>query len=187
MTLPLSPAGRRYGRWRDNPANPARQRRMLAHPPSLPLPPKADNSQWRGPIRDQGQEGSCTGQLGAAIRDFLYRKLYQYEKNTVVAAADFVASAAFVYKSNLQADGNLGHDDGSSIHQTFITLNQRGACLAMVEPYSDTDYTVPVTPVQLAAALRYKGGAYHAIGDLLTLKSVLASGYSVGFGIDYSL
>ena len=184
MSLPVSPAGRRYGRFNDNPYHPARKSLLITAPTGIVLPLKASTSQWMGPIRDQGQEGSCTGQMGAEIRDLLYRKLYLFEKNKVVAPADLEMSASFVYKCNLIADGDLGQDAGSTIHQSFITLNQYGSCLNTVEPYSDADYSTPPTPAQYAAALNYKGGAYHLLADLPTIKACIASGYSFGFGID---
>jgi hypothetical protein len=181
--LPLSPAGRRYGLFRDNPLHPAKTLLKLEVPANIVLPPAAATSQWMGPIRDQGQEGSCTGQMAAGIRDLLYRKLYLFEKNKTVPPAQFMSSASFLYKCNLIADGDLGTDAGSSIHQSFITLNQKGACPQSVEPYSDSDYTVPPTAAQYAAALPYLGGAYHSLPTLLEIKACIASGYSGGFGI----
>lgn len=126
---------------------------------------------------------SCTGQMGAEIRDLLYRAQFKYEKDQSVAATSFEASASFVYKNNLIADGDLGTDAGSSIHQTFITLNQRGACLESVEPYSDADYSTAPSPAQYANANIYRPGAYHYLPDLTAMKSCIASGYSFGFGI----
>lgn len=182
--LPVSPGGRRYGRYPDNPNHPARQLRRLTAPIVATLPPSARTSQWMGPIRDQGQEGSCTGQMGASMRDLLYRKLFQYEKDRSIPAASFESSASFVYKSNLIADGDLGEDAGSTIHQTVITLNQKGVCLNSQEQYSDTDYSQAPTVVQSEQALVYKAGAHHYLPDLLTMKACIASGYSFGFGID---
>ena len=182
--LPLSPAGRRYGRFRDNPYSPAKMLLRITAPSNLVLPPKATTSQWAGPIRDQGQEGSCTGQMKAEYRDWMYRKLFMWEKNHSVAAADFVASASFAYKTNLIADGDLGQDNGSSIHQSFVTLNQLGVCLEGQEPYSDSDYSVAPTAAQYAEALVYKGGPYHSLPTLQEVKMSIASGYAVGFGIN---
>ena len=181
--LPVSPAGRRYGLYRDNPLSPAKILLKLQAPAGIVLPPKAGTSQWMGKIRNQGNEGSCTGQMGGGIRDLLYRKQFLFEKDRTVAPADFQTAASFVYKCNLIADGDLGQDAGSTIHQTFITLNQKGACLESQEPYSDSDYSVAPTADQYTEALVYKAGSYHSIPDLLSIKACIASGYSVGFGI----
>jgi C1A family cysteine protease len=137
-----------------------------------------------GVIRNQGKEGSCTGQLKAEVRDLLYRAQFAYENNKSVAAGDFVASAEFAYLCNLIADGDLGQDAGSSIHQTFITLNQKGVCLNSQMPYSDSQYSTPPTEAQYADGLVYKGGAYHFLPDITAMKLCIASGYSFGFGIN---
>lgn len=181
--LPVSPAGRRYGRFRDNPYHPARTLLKMTAPAGITLLPRAATSQWMGKIRDQGQEGSCTGQMISGVRDLLYRHLFQYEKDKSVTAANFEVSAEFAYLCNLIADGNLGTDAGSSIHQSFITLNQKGVCLDSQMPYSDAQFSVAPTAQQYTDALIYQGGAYHYIPDLATIKLCIASGYSVGGGI----
>lgn len=180
---PLSPGGRRYGRFPDNPFHPARTLRALKTTAPVVLPPRATTSQWMGRIRDQGQEGSCTGQMGAEIRDLLYRKLHDFEHDRSVRPDDFQTSASFVYKNNLIADDDLGQDAGSTIHQTMISLNRYGSCLESVEPYSDKDFSSAPSPEQYANALKYKAGAYHFLPDLQTMKECIASGYSFGFGI----
>jgi C1A family cysteine protease len=182
--LLTSPHGRRYGLYRDNAFSPARSLLALRAPAQLQLPARATTSQWMGKIRDQGQEGSCTGQLGAEYRDALYRKLYLFEKEKNVAPSNFMASAAFVYLCNLIAGGELGQDVGSTIHQTFITLNQKGVCLESEEPYTDTNYSKSPSDEQYKEALIYQGGAYHFLPSLKEIKASIASGYSVGMGID---
>ena len=181
--LPVSVNGHRYGLFRDNPYAPARMR--LALPEStVALPPKADIWKYKGLTRDQGQEGSCTGQMGAEIIDALYRQFKMYEGDQSIDPAKFLASAEFVYLCNLIADGDLGQDAGSSIHQTFITLDQKGACLNSQMPYHDTDYSKAPSATQYAEALRFRVGAYHSLPNLRTMKQAIASGYSFGAGID---
>ena len=178
------PSGRVYNLKRDDVASPDRINRKLMAPPGIVLPPKATTSQWMGFIGDQKQKGSCTGQMGREIRDLNYRKLYLFEKNRIVPPAQFKSSADFIYLSNLQADGDLGQDAGSTIHQTFITLNQKGTCLESQDPYSDTNVSKPPTPLQCTQALVYKLGPYHNLPGLLEIKACIASGYSCGFGIN---
>jgi C1A family cysteine protease len=188
--LPISPGGRRYGRYPDNQYHPARKLLRLARDPAVVLPPSASVVQWMGPIRDQGQEGSCSGQMKAEYRDWLYRAFYQYEKDQSVPPDQFKASAAFAYQTNLIADGDLGTDAGSTIHQSFITLNQKGCCLESQEPYTQQDYMTAPTDAEYAEGLVYKGGPYHFLPDLPTMKACIAgipgqalSGYPFGFGI----
>lgn len=182
--LPISPSGRRYGCYHGNPAHPARALLAMRAAPDVAIPPAVNLAQWMGYIRDQKQEGSCTGQMIAALRDLLYRKQYQFEHAKGTPPDEFRTSASFLYKCNLIADGTLGTDAGSSIHQSFITLNQKGVCPEEFEPYSDADYSTPPTEKQYELAVAYKGGAYHYLPNLLTMKQCLASGYSFGFGID---
>ena len=182
--LPISPSGRRYGRFHDNPNHPARVRLAYRPAPGLVLPPKFDVWKYKGPTRDQGQEGSCTGQMGAENIDALYRQFQMYEGDTSIPPGKFMASAEFVYLCNLIADGDLGQDAGSSIHQTYINLDRKGACLNSQMPYHDDQYSKAPSALQYSEAARYRVGAYHYLPTLLAMKSVIASGYSFGAGID---
>lgn len=188
MSLPLSPAGRRYGRFRDNPYHPARAR-LAWESTGMVLPPSVYAlCAFKGPTRDQKQEGSCTGQAGAEKVDLDYRQFSAGWSDRSVASYKFEASASFVYKCNLIADGDLGDDAGSSLMQTAITLAQKGACLDSLEPYSDHDYSTPPSPAQYADGLLYRMGAYHYLPDLEAMKECLAPsaagpGHSFIFGI----
>ena len=187
--LPISPGGHRYGRFPDNPFAPARRLRALRADPSIILPATAMGlCAYKGPTRDQKQEGSCTGQAGASKVDLDYRQFSDWP-NRSVPANQFMASASFVYKCNLIADGDLGTDAGSSLHQTAMTISQKGAATNTVEPYSDTDYTKPPTPAQYANALLYAMDAYHYLPDLASMKACLAPSaagpaHSFIFGIE---
>ena len=186
--LPVSPAGRKYGRFPDNPKHPARTLRALLAHPSIVLPPSAlELVPFKGPTRDQGQAGSCTGQAGAAKIDLDYRQFADWIDKTI-PSDKFEASASFVYKCNLIADGDLGTDAGSSLHQTAITISQKCAATNAVEPYKDTDFKKAPTPTQYADALLYRMNAYHYLPDLQAMKSCLAPspagpGHSFIFGI----
>lgn len=186
--LPLSPAGRRYGRFFDNPNHPARKLRAMRANPALVLPATAmDLCLYKGPTRDQGQEGSCTGQAGASKLDLDYRQFTDWP-NRDIPKEDFKASASFVYKCNLIADGDLGQDAGSSLHQTAMTISQYGAATEASEPYNDSDYTKPPTSAQYADASLYRMQPYHFLPDLNAMKACLAPsaagpGHSFMFGI----
>ena len=186
--LPISPAGRRYGRFPDNPKHPARTLRALLAQPSIVLPPTAlELVPFKGPTRDQGQEGSCTGQAGAEKVDLDYRQFSDWQDRSI-DPAQFLASASFIYKCNLIADGDLGTDAGSSLHQTAITISQNGACPDAVAHYSDHDYTKKPTAAQYIDAGLYRMEPYHYLPDLQSMKSCLAPsaagpGHSFIFGI----
>ena len=127
--LPISPAGRRYGLFRDNPAHPARVLRALHIDSTVVLPPTAmELCAYKGPTRNQGNEGSCTGQAGAAKVDLDYRQFSDWLDRTI-APASFEASAEFIYICNLIADGDLGTDAGQLLVgsiQLLVGLTEGG-------------------------------------------------------------
>lgn len=173
--LPLSPAGRRYGRFPDNPHSPAR--RLLAQPadPAIIMPATAMGlCQYKGPTRDQGQEGSCTGHAGAEKVDLDYRRYWDGWPDHSIPPGKFEASAEFVYLCNLIADGDLGTDAGSSLQQTALSLNQKGACTNAGMPYSDNQYSTAPDAAQYANGLLYRMRAHHYLPDLQAMKACLA-------------
>ena len=187
--LPISPKGHRYGRFHDNPLAPSRTLRALRAAPSIVLPATAMGlCAYKGPTRNQGNEGSCCGQAGAAKIDLDYRQ-FQDWPNRSIPANQFMASASFVYKCDLIADGDLGTDAGSTLHQTAITISQKGAATNAVEPYNDNDYTTPPTAAQYTDGLLYRMEPYHYLPDLQSMKACLAPsaagpGHSFIFGIN---
>jgi C1A family cysteine protease len=143
---------------------------------------------FKGPTRDQGQEGSCTGQAGAEKVDLDYRQFSDWPDRSI-DPAKFDTSAEFVYLCNLIGDGDLGTDAGSSLHQTAITISQRGACQNSVMLYSDSQFSTPPSAAQYAAAQIYRMEPYHYLPDLQSMKSCLAPsaagpGHSFIFGIN---
>ena len=187
--LPLSPAGRRYGRFHDNPFHPARKLLALRADPSIVLPPTAMGlCAYKGPTRNQGNEGSCCGQAGAAKVDLDYRQFSNWPDRSV-PAAQFEASAEFVYLCDLIADGDLGTDAGSTLHQTAMTISQKGACINADMPYSDSQYSIPPSAAQYSEGLLYRMDVYHFLPDLPSMKACIAPstagpGHSFIFGIN---
>lgn len=167
----------------DNRFSLERVKLRLRVPPGVPLPAAATNSQYMGYVRNQLAVGKCTGCLKAETKDFLYRKLFQFEPYKPVAVGDFRASDMFAYLTNLIYDGDLGQDAGSSIHTTFLTLASEGVCLEATLPPTDTDLNDPPTATEYAEGAKLKIGAYHFLGDPASMKSCIASGYSFGAGI----
>ena len=188
--LPLSPAGRRYGAYRDNPLNPARTLRALQAAPTIVLPPTAMGlCAYKGPTRDQGQEGSCCGNAGGSKIDLDYRQFAAGWPDRTVLPSLLMTSAEFVYLCDLIADGNLGTDAGSTLHQTAITISQKGACSNVQMPYSDSQFSTPPNATQYTNGLLYRMDAYYFLPDLPSMKSCLAPstagpGHSFIFGIN---
>jgi C1A family cysteine protease len=186
--LPLSPAGRRYGAYRDNPLSPARELRALPAAHGIVLPATAlELCQYKGPTRNQGDEGSCCGNAGAEKIDLDYRQFPAGWPDRSVT--NFEASAEFVYLCDLIADGDLGTDAGSTLHQTAITISQRGACTNTQMPYSDKQFSKPPSAAQYVNGLLYRLDAYHFLPNLQAMKACLAPspagpGHSFIFGIN---
>lgn len=188
--LPISPAGHRYGRWPDNPFSPARKLRALPADSSIVLPATAMQlCPYKGPTRNQGQEGSCCGNAGASKVDLDYRQFTGGWPDRSVDPTKYEASAEFVYLCDLIADGDLGNDAGSTLHQTAITISQKGACSNAEMPYSDSQFSIPPNAAQYANGLLYRMDAYHFLPDLQSMKACLAPsaagpGHSFIFGIN---
>lgn len=143
-----------------------------------------DLRQFLGPIRDQGQLGSCTAHAAGAAREFLYRKFTEYEKNQTIPLAQISFSPLYIYYKERELEGNLGTDSGAEIRTSVTAINKFGACTESMDPYDPTDFTVAPTASQEAQAAEYKAGAYHRIvGGLEDLKSVLRSDYPVVVGM----
>jgi C1A family cysteine protease len=130
--------------------------------PSVPL--HVDLREWGGPIKDQGEEGSCTGHAFSSAREWIARK---YEK------ASPILSPQCLYVEELIADGSFPKDDGAMPRTGCQVLTAKGCCEASLYPYVAGQFTAP-TPAQAQNALKYKTGAYHRIGSLRDFLSCLA-------------
>jgi C1A family cysteine protease len=177
-SLPLSPENRRYGAFRSKPDH--RDFGMASFfanriPP--PLPAVVDNSQWLGPVKDQGDLGACTAFAGTGMAEYLFRK-WQGQSP--------VLSPLEVYYLERQHDGNLANGDTGSTGATLVwVMNKLGACLETSDTYNPANFQVAPTQVQLAEGLKYRLGPYHSMSLVEDMKVVLAMGYVfiVGFTV----
>ena len=176
---PLTPSssGRRYGYLRD-----IADHRDLGIASFLnlardPHPPSVDLESFCGPVRDQGNEGSCTAHAGIGMREFLARK-YQSQAP--------ILSPSFLYYQERMLDGSLDQGDCGSYGRTVCrALNQFGVCTLGDEAYVPGQFSTAPTETQLTDGLVWKGGAYHRIANVQDMKSCLASGYvfAIGFTV----
>lgn len=172
--LPVSPAGRRYGR-SEPPPMPAH--RMLTRKMPAGLPLFKDLRHFCGPVKDQGDEGSCTGHCQSSNIEWINRA-YLKRQPTL--------SPQYFYARELIVDGDFPNDsgsDGETLCQVALTF---GCCEASLYPYTAGDIVMP-TPAQDANAKEYTLGAYHGITDSTTAVSVLADPtpwpLSIGFNV----
>jgi C1A family cysteine protease len=135
-----------------------------ASSPVRPVPQNVDLRKWGGPIKDQGEEGSCTGHAFSSAREWIARK---YEKSSVVL------SPQYLYVEELIADRSFPKDEGAMPRTGCQVLAAKGCCEASLYPYIAGKLTKP-TAEQEQNALKYKTGAYHRIGTLDDVLNCLA-------------
>ena len=171
MTLPLSPLGRRYG-YRPNPPD-HRDYGLSRIELVRTLPPAFSLKDYLGPVKDQGDEGSCTAHAGTENLEFLYRKYKHSEP---------VFSPAFLYYQERVIDGDPNDDGGSTGRSSCQAMHGSGVCLESQMPYVAGQYAIPPTAEQVQDALAYKSGAYHFLTTVGDIKACIASGYCVMVG-----
>ena len=175
MNLPPSIINRRYGCLRD--AIDVRDKVLrMSFTQVLPIPPAHDESQWLGPVRDQGEEGSCVGHGWAGFADWLFRKFGPHHFSLNL-------SPQFVYYKCREMEGTLPDDGGAQVRTGAKVFNQFGVCPEINDPYGPLTLNDAPTPLALSQALNYKGGAYHSLLALEDMKCCLASGYCFVDGI----
>lgn len=158
-------------------------------PMLFPTPPRGSITtismmQFLGPVRDQGQAGSCTGQASAGFLDWLYKMQTKYFVGRMAPTDMF--SALQIYAEERINNGDFPADNGSDSRTAFRVLNQLGACLNSVMPYSDTQIALVPNTQACANAATFKIGAYHRVlldDNLQSFRGCLASGYCRIIGI----
>lgn len=150
---------RRYGR---NIPAPLPVHRMLTRV-SPTLPDVVDLRWFCGPVKDQQNEGSCTGHAGSSAMEWVFRR---YLKKSPVL------SPQYFYVQELIRDGSFPNDSGSDGVSLCETAIFKGCCEASVFPYVAGQIQKP-TPEQDANASNFRLGAYHGLAGSRVLLSVL--------------
>jgi C1A family cysteine protease len=127
-------------------------------------PQRVDLREWGGPIKDQGEEGSCTGHAFSSAREWIARR---YERTAPVL------SPQYLYVEELILSGDFPNDEGAMPRTGCQALTAKGCCEATLYPYVAGKLTLP-TDVQMQNALKYKTGAYHRIENLDDFVTYLA-------------
>ncbi len=168
--MPPTPLGHFLGA-RPDPFDP-RDYPFTAAPPAV-LPPAVDLRQYLGPVKDQGQAGTCVGQATSGLMEFRARK----------AGSSDLFAAAFVYYEACALEGNAGDPQvGCFPRDAFKALQKLGCCSEADDPYKDSVSPAPSTAA-LADALAHRIPSYHRISGLLGLKTALASGQACVLGV----
>jgi C1A family cysteine protease len=155
----------------------------LAAPAGIVLPSNISMLPYLGPVKDQGQLGSCTAHAGTGIREFLYRCFYDWEMDTPVKTSDFRLSPLFLYAIERELEDDFAEDGGAQSRTIYQALAASGCCLESQDAYVEGNVYTKPTPEQLTEAFIFRHISYHRALTLDILKSVLASGYCATIGI----
>jgi Papain family cysteine protease len=153
---------RRYGRQKD--LHDSRDV-MMTYRRQFSLPSATrDLRVFSGPVKDQGNEGSCTAHAGAAITEWINRKYLR--KTPVLSPQD-------IYANELMLDGNFPNDVGSYGRTCCRVLTQYGVCPEALYAYTPGEILAP-SAEQTAAAKEFRLGAYHRLTGSAQVISCLA-------------
>ena len=159
MSVIISPSGRRYDRIRPAPLPAHRVISRRAAGQSLVF----DGRPWKGPTKNQGSLGSCTGHAGTSAVEWIYRKYLRESP---------VLSPLFTYSEELLAQGSFPQDVGSDGDTLCNVLISKGACLDSLYPDASGQILEP-SAAQLSDALARRMGAYHGLANSEVAQSVL--------------
>ncbi len=140
------------------------------------IPAQVDLRNWASPVRDQGQQGSCTGFAITALREFL-----EIKHGTPSPWVEL--SPAFEYYQERQLEGSV--DDcqaGAMIRDGLKVLKNTGVCPEADDLYSDQDCPEPSSQANDDAS-QFRISTYHRIATLGGLKQALAGGNGCVLGI----
>jgi C1A family cysteine protease len=145
---------RKYGRKRD--VHDDRDKIFRSSLSPKVIPRRVDLRPFMGPIKDQGNEGSCTGHAGSSAVEMIYCKY----KNAAP-----LLSPQNLYVNELLDEGSFPEDAGAAPRTICKILNSLGVSEESIEPYTVGKFVKP-TDAQVANALKYKLGGYHRITSL---------------------
>jgi len=139
------------------------------------VPPAIDLRNLCHLVRDQGQEGACSGFATAAFRECYAAKNGETLKEDL--------APAYLYGWTRIEDGTFPNDSGASLASEFSVLQQRGVCPESYLPYT-TDPKEGPNAVADTAAEPYRIDKPLQVdsSDSQVVKSVLASQRTVAIG-----
>ena len=139
-----------------------------------PIPNQVDLSNYFGPIKDQGQLGSCTAFPVAGVYEFL---AMQNSKTVEI-------SEQFIYYDTRKRQGNESEDTGATLLDTIISIKKSGACYSSTCPYSiDTYHLSPSEEAYTEAKHQIVEKAVRVKVKEDDFKHAISNGYPVIFGL----
>jgi len=138
------------------------------------LSSEIDLSRWAGPVRNQGDEGSCSAFSGTGVVELL---LAGYTGQRVVL------SPAGLYQEERVIQGTPDQDSGATLACTQAALLQYGVPPEAEDPYTPQDFLTRLTPQVVADARLYRISQGYALNGLDDILNALAAGYSPQIGV----
>lgn len=153
----------------------ARDHHFVAAPhiAAAELPMVVDTRTLCGPIHDQGDLGSCTGNAIAGM--------IEYERNKE-RKPSFNASRLFIYYNERAMEGSIKLDNGAQIRDGIKSVAKLGVCRETTWPYDIQKFANKPKPAAFAEALKYKALAYNRVLSHEQILQALAGGSQVVFG-----
>jgi C1A family cysteine protease len=159
MAVIITPNGHRFDRIQPPPMAPHRMLTMV----SPDLPDVVDLRVHCGPLKNQGNEGSCTGHADTENGEWIFRAYHGKQP---------IFSPQYTYEKELLYDGNFPNDSGSDGETACIVAIASGFCELSLDPYVAGQIEQP-TADQDTNAAQWKLGAYHGLTGSAVAKSVL--------------
>ena len=133
-----------------------------------PLPDSVDLRSMARTVRDQKQEGCCTGFASAAFREILA----SIKEGTIIEGD---LSPAYLYANARKAEGTFPNDSGATIADELAGLIAKGVCPESYLPYY-ADPSEDPTPDCDTAAAAFRITAIQKVDftDVTAIKAALA-------------
>ena len=122
------------------------------------------------PVRDQGQQGGCTGFAGCALMDHRWLR-----NGHIFAPGD-------LYWNELDLEGNVGTDSGAMIRDCMKALQRRGVCLEKDDPYTELAYKTAPSVQAVSGALGFSIRTYHRLHTWDDMRAAIHAGNPVDIG-----
>lgn len=166
----------RYG-WKKDKLDPRDHRMLMAPRLMESLPSSVDLGGNCGPVFDQGQLGSCTGNAIAAA--------FQYDLKVQGCSIIFTPSRLFVYYNEREMEGTVYEDSGAEIRDGMKAVATFGVCDEALWPYNVDIFTTKPPPAAYSSASEHKAILYQKVDQTEDgIRAALASGFPIVFGFN---
>lgn len=142
---------------------------------AVPIPEKVDLSREMPPCYDQGNLGSCTGNMAAGAIHHRFLKSHQNVG---------IPSRLFIYYLERELEGTVASDAGAEIRDAIKVVNHWGVPPEWQWAYDIRKFAQKPPAKAFRGAIKNLVTQYERIadGDLNAMKVALSQGYTICFG-----